>query len=290
MSEGKNSIRDIILLLVIFIAAFFVTGFLDVIAGKLMPAGADLLRTEASLQALVAFILASWVAVRRFSLHPLRYMRLTGSVSWRPFAGIIIIFILALPVQNWIIDFNANFHLPDSMSGLYAKLKAFEDMATEVTDEMLGSPSLSSLVANILVVGVLTGFAEEVFFRGTMQRMFASLPNVGSVAAIWITAFIFSFAHFQFFGFIPRLLLGAFFGYLLYTTGSLWPAVFAHIFNNSLAVLLTWLEVRGFGIQQIETAGIVPDGDIPWLAMISAVLTIGFFVYCGKWFFVRSPK
>jgi hypothetical protein len=60
-------------------------------------------------------------------------------------------------------------------------------------------------------------------------------------SAIWITAFIFSTMHFQFYGFIPRLLLGAFFGYLAFWSRSLWLPIFAHTLNNSMVVISTWL-------------------------------------------------
>ena len=36
------------------------------------------------------------------------------------------------------------------------------------------------------------------------------------------------------------MLLGAFFGYALWWTNSLWVPVIAHAFNNSLVVITTW--------------------------------------------------
>ena len=52
---------------------------------------------------------------------------------------------------------------------------------------------------------------------------------------------LFSAMHMQFFGFFPRMLLGALFGYLLVWTGSLWVPVFAHFFNNASAVIAYYL-------------------------------------------------
>ena len=40
------------------------------------------------------------------------------------------------------------------------------------------------------------------------------------------------------------MLLGAYFGYLLIWTGSLWAPVAAHMLNNMMFVLTAWLQVR----------------------------------------------
>ena len=50
--------------------------------------------------------------------------------------------------------------------------------------------------------------------------------NTGNLhLSVWISAALFSAIHMQFFGFVPRMLLGALFGYLVAYSGSLWPAI-----------------------------------------------------------------
>ena len=58
-----------------------------------------------------------------------------------------------------------------------------------------------------------------------------------SHVAIWVTAFIFSAIHVQFYGFVPRMLMGAMFGYVLAWTGSLWVPIVMHFVNNGIAVV-----------------------------------------------------
>jgi uncharacterized protein len=57
-------------------------------------------------------------------------------------------------------------------------------------------------------------------------------------AAVWLTAIVFSVIHFQFYGFLPRVLLGALLGYLVIWTGSIWASILAHFANNALAFVL----------------------------------------------------
>ncbi len=117
------------------------------------------------------------------------------------------------------------------------------------------------------------------------------------VWSIWITAAVFSAVHLQFFGFFPRLLLGAFFGYLIYFTRSIWPGVFAHALNNSIVVASAWRSpgmlagnvtdtVAGEAFSA-DTIGVSFDG-IPWIAIASMVALALFFRYGCRYFFSRS--
>jgi membrane protease YdiL (CAAX protease family) len=81
-------------------------------------------------------------------------------------------------------------------------------------------------------------------FRGLLQRLIREwLGNVH--VAVFISAFLFSALHMQFFGFLPRMMLGIMFGYLFVWTGSLWVPVFAHFVNNGSAVVVSYLGQRG---------------------------------------------
>ena len=108
-------------------------------------------------------------------------------------------------------------------------------------------------------------------------------------ASVWIAAFVFSAMHFQFFGFIPRLLLGAFFGYLYIWSGSIWTSVFAHALNNSMVVITAWLVAKGKTDIDFEQFGITESG-IPWCAIISGILLFCFLFICRKCFFKEGKN
>ena len=85
--------------------------------------------------------------------------------------------------------------------------------------------------------------------------------------------------HFQFFGFVPRLLLGAIFGYLLHWTGSLWVPIIAHALNNSVVVVSAYLLPATEAATTIDAIGVPTDGGFPKLAFISLILTCFFLRY-----------
>lgn len=134
-----------------------------------------------------------------------------------------------------------------------------ETMANAAIETLLGPHNVASLIISLLIVGILTGLGEELFFRGALQQLLLSRP-MNRHAAIWLAAFVFSLMHAQPVGFIPRLLLGAGFGYMAAWTASTWSAVAAHALNNALVVFFLWM---GWGT---DFCGL----STPWLSVLSA--------------------
>ena len=104
-------------------------------------------------------------------------------------------------------------------------------------------------------------------FRGIVQRKFY-IAFKNPHLAIWLSAFIFSAIHLQFYGFFPRMLLGAMFGYFYFWTGNLWVPILGHIFNNGLALILIHLVHLKKVSPDLEKLNIIP---LPILLVFSAL-------------------
>ena len=172
---------------------------------------------------------------------------------------------------------NQQMELPAFMEGIEHWMRAQEDEAERVTLLLLSEKGIGALFANLFVVALTAGITEELFFRGALQRIlgrWSSNPHL----VIWITACIFSAFHIQFYGFLPRMLLGAYFGYLLYWSHNIWIPVFAHFTNNALAVICMSDEQ----LKQTEfvTGEITPPNLLPYILM--AVIGLALFYFCGK--------
>ena len=158
-----------------------------------------------------------------------------------------------------------------------------EDQVDNTIDLLMGGTGVKDLIFSILLIGVLTGISEELFFRGALQGLFAS-TKLNKHLAVWITAIIFSAMHFEVYGLLPRMLLGAFFGYLLWWTGSLWIPIFAHALNNSVVCVMTWISRRSEEAEEIETA-ISDHTASDWVTIVLslAVTLVGMYMlhkYC----------
>lgn len=145
--------------------------------------------------------------------------------------------VLVLPFVSWLTEINMSVSLPSA-------LERAEEQAEAIVTIFFSDAGLKRFILNMVMVAMIPALGEELFFRGVLQRyLIVGLRNVH--LAVFLTAMIFSFFHFQFHGFLPRMLLGLIFGYLLVWTGNLWIPVAAHFINNGAAVVVEFLSQRG---------------------------------------------
>lgn len=180
----------------------------------------------------------------------------------------VILIVAAQPLISLLGYYNNQLSLPPSLAGLEQKIRMLEDSAAQIMERLLLTDSVSVLIINLIVVAVIAGLTEEFFFRGTLQQIFEKICS-NKHLAIWITAIIFSAVHFQFYGFLPRMLLGALLGYLFVWSGNLWISVIVHTLNNAMAVLLFHYYYKTPTYHNIETIGV---GDTWWTSLISLVI------------------
>jgi membrane protease YdiL (CAAX protease family) len=174
------------------------------------------------------------------------------------------------PVFDFLIHLNQKVTLPDFLKGIENWMKQKEDQAAEITKQLLEMKTLGDLALNLLMIAIIPAIGEELFFRGSLQNIFKSWFKNHHVA-IWITAILFSAIHLQFFGFFPRLFLGALFGYLLVYGKNIWLPILGHFLNNASAVVYAFiLQKNGGNLETLEKSG-----DYPYyLYAISSIITL----------------
>jgi membrane protease YdiL (CAAX protease family) len=145
------------------------------------------------------------------------------------------------PITGFTGQINSAMHFPDSLSGVEQWMIRQEDKANDLLYLLIVADTFPAMLLNLLMIAILPAIAEELIFRGVFQKIFYRLFRSGHLA-IWFTALIFSTIHFQFFGFIPRLILGLVFGYLFYWSGTLWLPVISHFLNNAFPVILAYIQ------------------------------------------------
>jgi membrane protease YdiL (CAAX protease family) len=201
-------------------------------------------------------------AIGLFLLPPL-FLALTERIKisqfydWKkpvlPMLGLVFLLMLfSFPLTELTGLINQKMTLPDFLKPLEAWMRAKEDEAMQMTIAFLTVRNTWDFILNLFMVALLPAIAEELMFRGGIQRSFSRMfrnPHV----AIWITAFIFSAIHFQFYGFLPRLLLGALFGYMYFWTKSLWYPMFGHFLNNGYAVCMAlYFQKHNLPLDKVE--------------------------------------
>lgn len=184
----------------------------------------------------------------------------------------LVLSIVILPIVAILNQWNQALTLPESMSGLEEAMKRLEAKSEDILQLLTFNHTYATLAANLLVLALLPAVCEEFLFQGTLQ-VFISDKSGKPHLAIWLTAFIFSTIHFQFYGFIPRLLLGAYLGYLFYWSRSLWLPILAHFLHNALSILVEFT-LAGRGILTDEMEFTQVKGSIPLLISCAVVTFI----------------
>lgn len=196
---------------------------------------------------------------------------------WLLLVGIALMF-LSLPVTNQLTDWNEGMKLGGVFSSLEEWMKSLEEAAQAATERMLNADSIGELLLNLLVIALIPAVGEELTFRGVLQQALTRKMKSPHVAII-LSAAIFSFIHFQFYGFLPRMFLGIVLGYMFYITGSLWMSIAMHFVNNGTAVVLYYLNNKGIIDVDVDRFGALEN---PWLIGLSAVVTAGLIVWCWR--------
>jgi membrane protease YdiL (CAAX protease family) len=167
---------------------------------------------------------------------PQDYIKPSFSFPW----GLILLILAIMFISNPIIEFLSNINQKMVLPHWLKWMRESEDTNQKLMDAMLQMKTIWNVIADVLVVGLLTAIVEEFMFRGVIQTIFVRWTKNIHVA-IWVTAILFSAFHMEFFGFLPRLLLGVLFGYFVAWSGSIWTSVWAHFLNNGAAVVVTYL-------------------------------------------------
>ena len=225
-----------------------------------------------AMQAICIFIVPTWLVACLWSEQPETFLHLKPLVQTDKTLLLLSIatIICALPLINCLAYWNSQIVLPDCLQGLEAKMQKWEEDAARLLKAFMSieNGSLIFLLINILVLAFLPAIGEEMTFRGVLQSFFRRNKHL----AVWLTAIIFSFIHFQFYGFIPRMLLGALLGYALIWTDNLIYSITMHATNNTIAVLLFYIATFVLHMPEKEM-DYLGTGDTWWLTALSVPLT-----------------
>lgn len=177
-------------------------------------------------------------------------------------------FLVAIsPIAEW----NETVNFPDFMGGFEQWARQQEDMAAKLTEVFTTFNSTGQFLSAFVIIAVLAGFGEELVFRGFFQNEFQRLTGNPHLA-IWISAFLFSVIHLQFYGFLPRMLLGALFGYLYIWSRNLWVPMFAHFFHNGFTLVMLFLYQQKITEIDIDSNESAPFSTILLCAGITILL------------------
>ncbi len=239
-----------------------------------------MLRLVQGVQSLSLFVMPPFLLCLINHEHPADVLSFRKA-SGRHIMLAVISLIAAMPLINLLVTWNESMRLPSYLHQLEEWMRVSEKTAADLTQRMMSGTAWHDLAFSLIVVALLAGFGEELLFRGLLQGMLVRIlgkkhrtadgkvPSWVKHTSIWTVAFLFSAIHLQFFGFFPRLLLGAWFGYLLWWTGSIWVPILAHMSNNALSTVFLFAKNNGWISVDPDQFGTNETG---WTSVVSILL------------------
>jgi len=225
------------------------------------------------------FILPAFLFSYLFQGDLFSYYQFRNPTGMVPMLLIILMMISVIPFINYMAEINLKMEIP--IRALDKLLRSLESTAEEMMVAFTATKSIAGLLVNLLMIGVIAAVGEELIFRGLLQRLLIDMvKNVH--LAILFTALLFSAFHFQFFSFLPRLILGVILGYMMFYGRSIWYPILAHFVNNAMGVIYYYFYSRGSAddmLEEIGTSTLIP---------VSAVISLALFLLFGVLWYKQS--
>jgi len=293
-STERNPFESIILLVLLilvgaivfsilaFVLSYFIygAGVIDKLSSD-DPINLNLIKMVQIISSLGMFVIPALVYAKLQNRDWLGYLKIIPVPTYLALLTIVIMF-AASPALEYTTLLNKGMKLPSFLKEVEAWMLQQELKMEFLTKKFIVMNSFSSLLVNLLMLAIIPAFGEELIFRGGFQPIFTRWFRNYHVA-IWLTAIIFSSIHFQFYGFLPRMFLGALFGYLFVWSGSLWLPILGHFLNNALAVFTAyWYQQQGLSIDKMFES----EPSSPALISISLII----FIVSIRYFYRYTQK
>lgn len=203
----------------------------------------------------VVLLYAGFISLCSYVVAPLIYISswkkttVSALLDFKPNPPIIyvlpIFIIMAfMPLNLFLFEWNSQIVLPDFMSGFEVVARTLEERAQSFLVSLTNFENNAQLFVGVLAIAIIPAVGEELLFRGLIQnQIFRDTRNMH--LAILISAFLFGAIHLQFYGVVPRILMGILFGYIYYWSGNLIIPILVHFFYNALTLKLIYLVLQG---------------------------------------------
>lgn len=300
-SSSLSPWRSLLILIIYFFIGMFVGQFVGSLLAMLLfglgfeevmqaasnylaaPNGKYILYCIQFGSALGAFIGAPLFFLRRHGHAPVSALFNKKSRHIIPILLTIFITLAFMTVNSILIEWNSNITLPSGFERVEKILQEQEEQLRQLTEYLTQFASFGDFLIAFVIIAIIPAVGEELLFRGLIQTNLArALRNPH--LAIWLTAFIFGAIHFQFYGLVPRLFLGAIFGYLYYWSGSLLLPMIAHFVNNGFSLIMLYLHQQGVIQYDVTETQALPYSSI------LVFLLLGIFAFGLFHRYFRSSK
>lgn len=250
--KNVSTAERIFLLAALLIVGLIVSVIIGVVialaSGNISELG--ILRISQISSQVFTFVLPPLLYACLVKKNPMKSLQFSNAPILYFIIGFVMMYAIT-PLNNVFAEWNAGLKLPESMAALEEMIKNLQESATQLTEKMLNVNNIGGLIINLIMIAGLAAFGEELLFRSLLQPFLIRICKNAHIG-IFIASAIFSFIHFEFYGFLPRLVLGLLLGYMFFYSRSIWVPMLMHFTNNATAVVIYYLNNKGITNIDIE--------------------------------------
>jgi hypothetical protein len=181
--------------------------------------------------------------------------------GWRNALLGMLLLLVSVPLVLYLFQINKMIPMPEIFTEM-------EEKANKAIKVLLRMDNFGEFTGNMLLIALLPAVGEELVFRGVVQQqLMRRISNPWWALAL--SAAIFSFFHFQFEGFLSRVLLGFLLGWLYWETRNFWVPVIAHFFNNGVQVVAQYASNDKNSVVDLEQ-----DVQVPWFVALLSLFMV----------------
>ncbi|MCY7310187.1 MAG: CPBP family intramembrane metalloprotease [Chitinophagaceae bacterium] len=280
--KAKSPGKQFLILISIALTSFFLIGILGtVLLSKISgmdletmsdsskwdynsPTLITVIRGMQIIQFVSLFLIPSFLCAWLFSIDSKKYLGLKKPSNIGYFLVAAGVLLLALPLVSFLGELNRNVQFP---AGIANWMKEQEADAAKTIKALLSKHTIKDLILNIICIAGLAAVGEELLFRGVAQRLLIKLCK-SPWAGIIISAFLFSAMHVQFYGFLPRFVLGILLGAIYWYSGSLWTAILAHFVYDAALIVLVYFNPESLNNENTLNLSNIAVGAAISLALV----------------------
>jgi membrane protease YdiL (CAAX protease family) len=196
------------------------------------PANASMLRWIQVVSVIFSMFLPAVLVAYILNRRPFQLLGYRKQFNLKQFGIVLALVFVSIFIAGSLGYLNKDIPVPAEWKTLFDQME--KDYAQQV-GIMASFNNVGAYLSSLLLLAFLPALCEETLFRGGLQN-FLTRATKKPWLAILIVSVIFSLVHFSFYGFLPRMFLGAVLGLIYYLTQNIWLSITAHFLNNALAL------------------------------------------------------
>jgi membrane protease YdiL (CAAX protease family) len=226
------------------------------------------------ISAVISFIVPALLLGYFSSPAALPYVGLQKSISPFLVLAAIVFLVVIQPFVGWLGNLNGQV----KFGSMQKEFEDIEALYTRAMNVFLQMKTPGDLIINLLIMALLPAIGEELFFRGSLQKVLLRLSNQPWLA-IFVSSTIFALLHNTFLKIIPIFTLGIFLGVIFHVTRNLWYTIIIHFINNALAVLSVYFADRSEFLRKLANDSL----SIPvYSALVSVIIGVGIIYFMKR--------